>query len=101
HAPPPTFFYYQVWFFAFAGVMLLVGAPVERDWRFLAIGSASLVVGILGMAFCAWMRERYNRWHPENHGLVDHKGHPVPRSQWWSDTLGASVIRLVTFRSHS
>lgn len=95
HAPPPAFLYYQIWFFPTAGVMCLVAAAAYLDWHFLLLGIAMLAVGILGMAFLAWMRERYNEWHPEDRGLTDNMGFPVPRSQLWSDAFGARAIKLV------
>jgi len=103
HTPPPPWFYYQVWLFPVAGAACVIAAPVDREWRFLGLGFALLAVGILGIALCAWMRERFNRWHPDGRGLVDERDHPVTRSQLWSDAIGARAIRLVrpTFGSDS
>lgn len=95
HAPPPAFLYYQIWFFPTVGVMCLAAASIYRQWQPLVIGVVALAVGILGMAFLAWMRERYNEWHPEDRGLTDHMGYPVPRSQLWSDAVGAWAIKFV------
>ena len=101
HRPPPFFLYYGAWLILGIGVWCLVLGPIHREWHLLVFGFAGVGLGIPGMAFLAWMRDRYNEWHPEDRGLIDDLGFPVSRTELMSDAFATWAINLVwrSFRS--
>ena len=101
HRPPPFYLYYDAWLFLGVGVTCLALAPFQQEWQLLAFGIAGVGLGVLTMAFLAWMRDRYNEWHPDDCGLIDDLGFPVSRTELMSDSFATWVINLVwpSFRS--
>jgi hypothetical protein len=101
HTPPPEYFYYGPWCMLVSGAGLVIASPFFMEWEPLVVGVVMLIVGIPAMAFLAWWRDRYNEWHLEDRGLVDHMGFPVPRLLLLSDEFATKIIDLIwpSFRS--
>ena len=95
HRLPPPWLYAQATTLLIVGVALIVLSVLQREWQPLAVGAGCVACWISFAVFLAWMRDRYNEWHPEDRGLVDDMGSPVSRVELASDTVATWIITRV------